>query len=125
MVRGLADLSPVADLTSLEYLSLQSLRQVSALPSLSRTERLGRVWLEHLVGLRDLTPLLTAPALTDLALVDMRHLQPDDVGVLADHPSLRRMIVGLGSERKNDAVRRLVPLPDSTAFGPPEVLRGD
>lgn len=125
MVRGLADLGPVANLPHLRYLYLQSLRQVTALPSLTRAERLDRVWLENLKGLRDLTPLLTAPALTDLALVDMRHLQPDDVGVLAGHPSLRRMITGLGSERKNNEVRRLVPLPDSTAFEPPEVLRGD
>lgn len=83
------------------------------------------MWLENLKGLHDLTPMLSAPALTDLALVDMRHLEPTDVGVLAGHPSLRGMIVGLGSERKNNAVRRLVPLPASTAFGPPEVLRGD
>src|SRR6266508_3985739 len=111
MIRGLADLSPVADIATLEYLFLQSLKQVTALPSLANCTRLTRVHLETMKGLTDLSPLRTAPALTQLALVDMRHLQPAHVAVLSGHPTLRHLTAGLGSRRKNDEVGRLLPLP--------------
>ena len=62
-------------------------------------------------GLNDLSPLLTAPALTDVLIVDMSHLQPDAVGVLARHPTLEQATVGLGSVRKNEAVKALLGLP--------------
>ncbi|MFK4246140.1 hypothetical protein ACI2KV_25000 [Micromonospora chokoriensis] len=62
-------------------------------------------------GLSDLTPLLTAPALTQLIIADMPQLQPADVAVLAAHPTLQHLSAGLGSRRKNDEVARLLPLP--------------
>lgn len=114
MVRGLHDLSPIADLVTLEYLFLQALKPVTALPSLVSCTRLARVHLETMKGLTDLRPLLTAPALTQLALVDMTHLQPADVAVLSRHPTLGQLDAGLGSRRKNDEVRRLLPLPPLT-----------
>jgi hypothetical protein len=115
MVRGLADLTPLSDVPTLEYLYLQALRQVTALPDLSRLKRLETVVLETMKGLSDLRPLLTAPALQRVALVDMGHLQPEHVVVLADHPQLRFLRVGLGSDKKNRTVREMVPLPDDWA----------
>jgi hypothetical protein len=61
-------------------------------------------------GLTDLTPLLTATALTELVLADMAHLDPSAVTVLRTHPTLQRLSVGLGSNRKNNAVTRQLPL---------------
>jgi hypothetical protein len=56
-------------------------------------------------GLSDLGPLRDAPALRELWLIEMEHLQPEDVAVLAGHPTLTQMHVGLGSDRKNLAAR--------------------
>ncbi|MEH0933522.1 hypothetical protein [Micromonospora sp. CPCC 205558] len=111
MVRGLHDLTPIADIPTLEYLFLQALKQVAALPSFGNCTHLTRVHLETMNGLSDLTPLLTAPALTQLTIADMPQLQPADVAVLAAHPTLQQLSAGLGSRRKNDEVARLLPLP--------------
>lgn len=62
-------------------------------------------------GLTALTPLLTAPALTQLTIADMPQLQPAGVAVLAAHPTLQQLSAGLGSRRKNDELARLLPLP--------------
>jgi hypothetical protein len=119
MIRGMDDLAPLADVTSLQSVHLQALKQVTSLPpDLSRLTRLDTVYIETMKGLTDLAPLLTAPALRRVALVDMKHLQPAQVGVLRDHPSLRYLIAGLGSERKNRAVRELVPLPGIDDWDP-------
>ncbi|MGY1607672.1 hypothetical protein [Geodermatophilus sp. SYSU D00700] len=56
-------------------------------------------------GLSDLGPLLDAPALRLLSLIEMEHLQPEDVAVLASHRTLTQVHIGLGSDRKNPAVR--------------------
>ena len=68
LVRGLHDLSPVGDVPTLEYLFLQALKQVDALPSFANCTRLTRLHLEAMKGLVDLTPLLTAKALTQLTI---------------------------------------------------------
>jgi hypothetical protein len=109
-VRGLHDLSPVADIPTLEYMFLQALKQVTALPSFANCTRLTRLHLDTMKGLVDLSPLLTAKALTQLTIY-MPQLQPADLAALAAHPSLRQLSVALGSQRKNDEVARLLPLP--------------
>jgi hypothetical protein len=105
LVRGLADVEPLAQLEHLEVLALDKLRQVTGLPDLSDARALREVELTHLRSLRDLTPLRHAPALRVLRLVEMEHLHPADVAVLAGHPTLRELHVGLGSDRKNLAAR--------------------
>lgn len=110
MVKGLSDLTPISQLPGLEYLFLQALRQVSALPNMSGLTALTRVWLETLKGLTDLTPLVEAPNLQDLAVVDMSHLQPEAFKPLVGHRTLRTLRAGLGSKRKNDAVDSLITL---------------
>lgn len=108
MIRGFADLEPITEAPSLENLFLQALKNVRTLPDLSSLTQLTKIHLETMKGLTDLRPLLTAPALEELWLVDMPHLQPEEVAVLAAHPTLTRARVGLGSARKNDeAMARL------------------
>ncbi len=111
MVKGLSDVSPIAELPKLEYLFLQALRQVTALPPMSGLASLSRVWLETMKGLTDLWPLRDAPALRQLAVVDMSHLQPHALQPLVGHPTLASLRAGLGSKKKNDAVEALIPLP--------------
>jgi hypothetical protein len=119
MTRGLDDLTPLADVATLRSVHLEALKQVTALPAdLSRLTRLDTIYLETMKGLADLTPLLTAPALRRVALVNMTHLEPAQVGVLREHPTLRYLIAGLGSDRKNRAVRELVPLPGGEDWDP-------
>lgn len=105
LVRGLDDLSPLARLPELQKVYLSKLRGVVELPRLRGAQSLTGVTLEHMRGLSDLNPLRDAPALRELWLIEMEHLQPEDVAVLAGHPTLTRMHVGLGSDRKNLAVR--------------------
>jgi hypothetical protein len=108
MVRGLDDLTPLAQTTTLRHVHLEAPKQVTALPAdLSGLARLDTTYIETMKGLTDLTPLLTAPGLRQLALVNMTHLEPAQVGVLSDHPSLRVLIAGLGSDRKNRAHLRV------------------
>ncbi|MHA3947185.1 hypothetical protein [Cellulomonas bogoriensis] len=120
MIRGFADLEPITACRSLEMLFLQALKNVTALPDLSSLPRLMRVHLETMKGLRDFSPLLTAPALEEVLLIDMGHLAPQDLAVLATHPNRKRASVGLGSDRKNAAVKQLLRLPkapyDKEAF---------
>jgi hypothetical protein len=111
MIRGLADVSAVGQIASLRSLFLQALRHVEELPDLSGATSLRRVHLETMKGVRDLRPLATAPALEGLELVDMRHLQPDDLRPLVGLANLKAVTVGLGSRRKNDAAAALLGLP--------------
>lgn len=125
MVRGVDDITPVAEVTTLRHLVLQAMKQVTALPDLSRMTRLDTVHLETMKGITDLAPLLTAPVLRQVSLVDMGHLQPADVGVLARHPQLRFLNAGLNSDKKNRAVRELVPLPSDGDWRRPAFVDGD
>lgn len=110
LVRGLADVSPVVG-ERLEDLHLASLRQVTALPPLTRARSLRRVHLQHMRGLADLAPLEDAPALQELSLIEMQHLQPENLTPLARHPTLATVSIGLGSNRKNLAARDLIQIP--------------
>lgn len=110
MVKGLSDLSPVQDVPKLEYLFLQSLRQVTSLPEMSGLTALTRVWLETMKGLTNLSPLRDAPALRQLVLVNMPHLKPEHLQPIVGHPTLTTLGAGLGSDKKNEAVRALLPL---------------
>lgn len=111
MIRGLTDVSAIGHMSSLRSLFLQALRHVETLPDLRRATSLRRVRLETMKGLRDLRPLATAPALEGVELIEMRHLQPEDLRPLVGLPGLKEVTPGLGSRRKNDAATALLGLP--------------
>ena len=111
MIRGLTDVTAIGGMSSLRVLFLQALRQVEALPDLGRATSLRRVRLETMKGLRDLRPLATAPRLEAIELIDMRHLQPEDLAPLVGMPTLKAVTPGLGSRRKNEAATALLGLP--------------
>jgi hypothetical protein len=96
MVRGLSDLSCVADIRTLQYLFLQALKQVKKLPSLSRLRLLRRVHLETMKGLEDLQAVADAPALQELLAIDMGQLEPEAFQPFVKHRTLRRATVGNG-----------------------------
>jgi hypothetical protein len=112
MVRGLADLTPIGSVLTLEYLFLQALPRVDHLPPVDKLTKLRGVCLETMKGIHDLSPLMRASALEELWIIAMSHLQPEDFECLDGHPSLKYASVGLGSTGKNDAVRRILGLPE-------------
>ena len=116
MIRGLEDISPVGELTKLQYLFLQDLPRVDRLPDMSRMTSLRRIDIEGMKSLTDLSPLLTAPSLEELFLVKSAHLSPEHLECLVGHPTLKAAALGLGSKRKNDAAEKLLPLPRPGRF---------
>src|SRR5207302_3763868 len=61
-ITQLSDLGVLADLTGLKKLYLQWMRNVTALPSLHRHERLEDITIDMMKGLTDLSPVAAAPA---------------------------------------------------------------
>lgn len=111
MVRGVADVSALGDLPNLESFFLQDQPKVTALPDLGSSHALTSVWLNHMRGIVDLRPLTAAPALTEVWLVACEHMQPEDFAPLLQCTQLKRVNIGLGSDRKNKAVRDLLGIP--------------
>ena len=112
MVKGLSNIEAIADIPTLQYLFLQALKGVTALPTLRGLPLLRRVHLETMKGLNDLRAVADAPMLEELLILDMRHLKPDALRPFMGHPTLKRATVGLGSIKKNEAVKELLGLPD-------------
>ena len=100
-IRGLRDLDFVSTLTGLQYLFLQSLRNVIAIPDLSQLGRLRRLYLENMKALTDVSALLSAPALTEFIHVSAQNMQPKQYADLAKIPTLKSVLVGFGSSKKN------------------------
>jgi internalin A len=109
-VRGLANLEPLAGVRSLRSLFLESLKNVTALPSLAPLTELTRIHLQNLKGLHDLVPVAAAPTLKDLVVVQMGHLEPEAFRPFVGHPTLRAASIGL-SEQKAATVDALLRLP--------------
>jgi len=109
MVKGLYDVAPIASTISLQSLFLQALRRVEVVPALDGLVHLRRLWIETMKGLRDLRPLSAAPFLEQFSAVDMGHLQPEDFRCFVGHPTLRYLNAGLGSLKKNNAVKAMFP----------------
>lgn len=106
-VRGLDDISVVSTLTGLQFLFLQSLPQIRSIPDLSRLSSLRRIYLENLNGLEDIARVVSAPALEEFMHASAEGMELDHYFELLKKPTLRRMWVGFGSVRKNEALRQL------------------
>ena len=110
MVRGLDDVSALAEIETLEAFLLQALKNVTRLPSFARSTRLRSAALDTMKGITDLRPLAEAPGLEGLRLMSMRHLEPEALRPFVGHPTLRKGTWGLGSDRKNAEAWDLLPL---------------
>jgi hypothetical protein len=100
-VRGLADLTRVAALPELDFLFLQALPHVTALPDLSGLTKLGSLTLDTMKGFTDFRGVAAAPALHGLAVFAMNHIRWEHLEPLAGHPTLRDLAIGTGSLRRN------------------------
>ncbi|MGH8522658.1 MAG: hypothetical protein ACREXY_00030 [Gammaproteobacteria bacterium] len=87
-IRGLHDLTPIGDLTNLEFLNLYGLPKVRSLPSLTHLKRLRRIEIGSMKGIEGLGPLLDAPGLEELVLARAVSLAPSDPARISEHPTL-------------------------------------
>jgi hypothetical protein len=109
MIRGLDDLSVLAEIATLEHLWLRTLKHVARLPSFRGLRHLHVVWLEQMRALRDLKPIADAPGLRELVAVDMRNLAPEAYAPFVNHPALESINIGFGSDRANKEARAMFP----------------
>jgi hypothetical protein len=106
-VKGLAQVEVASALPGLQDLFLQSLPQVRALPSFAASEKLRRIVLRNMRGLRDLSTLELAPALEDLCVIQGDPLEPEDFLPALRNPRLKYAAAHFASEKK---VRRFEEL---------------
>lgn len=106
-VRDLRKIDIVGSLPGLQNLFLQSLPHIESFPGLTDSKALRRIVVENLKGLRDFKALETAPALEEFALADGRSQTPRQLLPVLNHPGVRRVSAGFGSDRKNKEFSRL------------------
>jgi hypothetical protein len=107
-IKGLSDLHVISSLTGLQYLFLQSLRQVVALPPLDRLRKLRRILLDNMKGLNDISSLEYAPVLEEFIHWGAQNMQPEDYLPLLRNRTLKRVSIGFGSDRKNNRFNDLL-----------------
>jgi Leucine-rich repeat (LRR) protein len=110
-VRGVADLSPIAALRKLEHIRLERLPHVERLPALRKPNRLQHIQLVTMNGLRDIDALADATVLEELEVCAVPKLTPGSFSKLVGHKTLRRVLMGLGSDAKNSALADLLSVP--------------
>ncbi len=73
-----------------------------------RLKKLRRISLENMQGLQDISTLEHAPALEEFIHVAAGNMQPEDYLPLLRNPHLKRVIVGFGSEKRNNRFKDLM-----------------
>jgi hypothetical protein len=89
-VRAMRDLSAVSEMTTLRYLSLYGLPQVTELPSLSALGKLEHASLGQMRGLQSLQGLLEAPNLRELRFIRKINVNDDDVEGIINHTAIKQ-----------------------------------
>ncbi len=101
-IRGLGDLSFISEIVPLQNLFIQSLKQVTRLPSFENSHQLRRVYLENLKGLKDLTSLEFAPSLTEFCYVLAGSQKPEDLLPVLRNKNVRSVLCGFGNDKTNE-----------------------
>ena len=99
-ILGLDDISVVSTLTGLQFLFLQSLIRVESLPDFRNLEKLRKIRLDSMKGLKDLSSLKYAPALREFDHTAAFNLQPTDYVGLLENEAVRSARVWFGSDKK-------------------------
>ncbi len=126
-VRGMLDLSVISTLSTLLYLDLYGLPQITNLPSCQMLSELECARLGQMRALESLRGVLQAPKLRDLQLVRKINVNSEDIQEISRHPSLKRF--DWFAEDVPDAVwvpvRKQIRLPTMPTLSPNEwfVLR--
>jgi len=88
-VRGLSDISIIADLERLRYLQLYAQSKLTVFPSCKMLRHLERAVLGQLKGLKELGGLLDAPNLRELALIKRVGVSKSDIMAIKAHPAMQ------------------------------------
>lgn len=106
-IKDLHDIRVVTTLLGLQFLFLQSLPHIVAMPDFSPLKALRRVYLENMKGLKDLDGLTKAPALEEFMHAAALGMEPAQYFGLLKNKSVKRLSVGFGSPKKNQTLRDL------------------
>lgn len=115
-IKGLSDLRAIGDMVGLQFLFLQTLPKVTALPGMSRLGALRRVHLDNMKGLKDFSALEKLPALEELVHVAAPGGVPAQYAALLGMPSLKSLLVGFGSHQKNEELRLMAEAAGKDAY---------
>jgi hypothetical protein len=89
-IRGLSDISEIANFKHLQLLMIYAAPQVITPPSLRQLEDLARIELGNMAGLQSLVPFLDAPNLKELLFCKKLTVSVADVQNIKQHPSLEK-----------------------------------
>jgi hypothetical protein len=106
-VRDLRNIDVVGTLRGLQYLFLQSLPHIEALPRLTELSALRRIIVQNLTGLRDFTAVASAPSLEEFALIQGNKQTPEQLLPVLRNPRVRSVSALFGSYRRNNEFARL------------------
>lgn len=107
MIRGLTDLRSIADVKSLQYVFLESLGQVRALPSFGNSPMLRRVHLKSMRGLEGLQAIADAPGLETLIVDECPQLRDDHFRPFIGHSTLREVTAGT-TIKQDQSIRQML-----------------
>lgn len=107
-ILGLSDLSPVANVTTLQNLFLQALPRVTRLPELTHCKLLRRIVLYQMKGVSNLEALSTLTGLRELAILSMPQLTPRSFSPLSALTRLERVDVWLRNKEKHREISQML-----------------
>ena len=106
----ISSLNPIAALPNMQYLFIETLNGISALPDFSRAAKLRRVDIVACKNITDFRGLQHAPALREL-LIDNNNFTPPDIEIYTPalrNPSLQRASISCYQTRTREALAQLV-----------------
>ncbi len=106
-IRDLSNIEFLSDMIGLQTLFLQNLNHVNALPDLQRLDKLKRIVFENLKSMKDLSALENIPHLEECLYIAAQNLQPEDFIPLLKNNSVKRVLAGFGSDKRNKIFQEL------------------
>ncbi|MFA6087394.1 hypothetical protein [Mucilaginibacter sp.] len=106
-VRELSDISFISDLIALQSLFIQSLPNVEELPGFNKLNKLKRITLDNLKGLKRLDVLRTASALTEFIYTMAQNQEPENLLPALENKSVKSVFCMFGSDKKNNRFKEL------------------
>lgn len=73
-----------------------------------------------MMGLRDVSPIASSPALQEFIRVSAQNVAPEKYKRLLHMPGLKGMLIGFGSHKKNRNFEKLVIASGKKTYGPSE-----
>jgi hypothetical protein len=86
------------------------LRNVIEIPDISRLIRLRRLCLENLKAVTDVSAILQSPSLREFIHVSVQNMKPEQYENLPRIKTLREVLVGFGSRKRNQEFEKLMRL---------------